>query len=136
MPRILRSPGSKSFRLENVSVPNGDGGRCERRQHPRRPKAKSTLGSLAPFSAWASHFWFTPINGPRQIARHVSKVPTSDKDRFAEPPTSEFLVARKTPPLYGRSGLTSRPTMAGIGTRTGISDLRKINAESGRLCGD
>lgn len=30
MPRILRSPGSKSFRLENVSVPNADGARCER----------------------------------------------------------------------------------------------------------
>ena len=44
MPRILRSPGSKSFRLENVPVPNADGGRCERRQHPRRPKAKSALG--------------------------------------------------------------------------------------------
>src|SRR5260370_14175345 len=44
MPRILRSPGSKSFRLENVSVPNADGARCERRQHPRRPKAKSALG--------------------------------------------------------------------------------------------
>lgn len=27
MPRILRSPGSKSFRLENVSVPNADGAR-------------------------------------------------------------------------------------------------------------
>jgi hypothetical protein len=26
-------------------------------------------------------------------------------------------------------------TIAGIGTRTGISDLRKINSESGRLCG-
>ena len=25
MPRILRSPGSKSFRLENVSVPNAGG---------------------------------------------------------------------------------------------------------------
>ena len=29
MPRILRSPGSKSFRLENVSVPNADGARCD-----------------------------------------------------------------------------------------------------------
>jgi hypothetical protein len=27
MPRILRSPGSKSFRLEKVSVPNADGAR-------------------------------------------------------------------------------------------------------------
>jgi hypothetical protein len=26
-----------SFRLENVSVPNADGARCERRGHPRRP---------------------------------------------------------------------------------------------------
>ena len=30
MPRILRSPESKSFSLENVSVPNADGARCER----------------------------------------------------------------------------------------------------------
>ena len=27
MPRILRSPGSKSFTLEKVSVPNADGAR-------------------------------------------------------------------------------------------------------------
>src|SRR6266702_5126745 len=44
MPRILRSPGSKSFRLENVSVPNADGARCERGGHPRRPKARPALG--------------------------------------------------------------------------------------------
>jgi hypothetical protein len=44
MPRILRSPGSRSFRLENVSVPIADGARCERRRHPRRPKAKSVSG--------------------------------------------------------------------------------------------
>ena len=30
MPRILRSPVSKSFRLENVSVPNADKASCER----------------------------------------------------------------------------------------------------------
>ena len=30
MPRILRSRGNKSFRQENVSVPNADGARCER----------------------------------------------------------------------------------------------------------
>jgi hypothetical protein len=35
----------------------------------------------------------------------------------------------------GGQGLTSLPTIAGIGTRSGISDLRKINSESGRLCG-
>jgi hypothetical protein len=46
MPRILRSPGSKSFRLENVSVSNADGARCERRRHLRRPKAKSAKGQL------------------------------------------------------------------------------------------
>src|SRR5260221_9330076 len=28
MPRAFRSPGSKSFRRENVSVPNADGARC------------------------------------------------------------------------------------------------------------
>ena len=28
MPRASRSPGSKSFRRENVSVPNADGARC------------------------------------------------------------------------------------------------------------
>jgi hypothetical protein len=33
----LAKPCSKSFRLENVSVPNADGARCERRRHPRRP---------------------------------------------------------------------------------------------------
>src|SRR5260370_41045835 len=38
------APGSKSFRLEIVSVPNADGARCERRRHPRRPKAKSAKG--------------------------------------------------------------------------------------------
>src|SRR5258708_12338756 len=32
------APGSKSFRLEIVSVPNPDGARCERRRHPSRPK--------------------------------------------------------------------------------------------------
>src|SRR4051812_46322841 len=32
MPRILRSPASKSFRLENVSVPNADNASCERRR--------------------------------------------------------------------------------------------------------
>src|SRR6266516_896881 len=35
------APGSKSFRPENVSVPNADGARCGRRRHRRRPKAKS-----------------------------------------------------------------------------------------------
>ena len=49
MPRILRSPGSKSFRLENVSVPNADGARCERRRHRRRPKAKSAKGQSRHF---------------------------------------------------------------------------------------
>jgi hypothetical protein len=29
MPRAFRTPGSKSFRRENVSVPNADGARCE-----------------------------------------------------------------------------------------------------------
>ena len=54
MPRILRSPGSKSFRLENVSVPNADGARCERRRHPRRPKAKSALGQKLTSSSESS----------------------------------------------------------------------------------
>jgi hypothetical protein len=39
----------ESFRLENVSVPNADGARCERRQHPRRPKAKSALAQKRRF---------------------------------------------------------------------------------------
>jgi hypothetical protein len=47
MPRILRSPGSKLFSLENVSVPNADGARCERRRHLRLPKAKSVPGQQA-----------------------------------------------------------------------------------------
>jgi hypothetical protein len=52
MPRILRSPGSKSFKLENVSVPNADGPRCERRRHPRRPKA-----SLGPQADVVAQLW-------------------------------------------------------------------------------
>jgi hypothetical protein len=39
IPRFLRSPVSQSSRLENVSVPNAAGRRCERRRYPRRPKA-------------------------------------------------------------------------------------------------
>ena len=45
MPRILRSPRSKSFRLENVSVPNADGARCGRRRHPERTQSEVRLGS-------------------------------------------------------------------------------------------
>jgi hypothetical protein len=39
------APGSKSFRLEIVSVPNADGARCEQCRRPRRPTAKSANGS-------------------------------------------------------------------------------------------
>ncbi len=45
MPRILRSPRSKSFRLENVSVPNADGARCGRRRNPERTQSEVRLGS-------------------------------------------------------------------------------------------
>src|SRR5882724_2634106 len=38
------APGVNHFRLENVSVPNTDGARCERRRHSRRPKAKPAPG--------------------------------------------------------------------------------------------
>jgi hypothetical protein len=47
MPRILRRPRSKSFRLENVSVPNADGARYGRRRHPERTQSEVRLGSQA-----------------------------------------------------------------------------------------
>jgi hypothetical protein len=62
MPRILRSPGSKSFRLENVSVSNADGARCERRRHLRRPKAKSALGQKRRFDRAPITSGLPPIN--------------------------------------------------------------------------
>jgi hypothetical protein len=78
MPRILRSPGGKPFKLENVSVPNADGARCERRWHPRRPKAKSDLGQSRRFDV-------RPVtSGPPQStdivrpARLVRFVPNPD----------------------------------------------------------
>jgi hypothetical protein len=50
MPRILRSPGNKSFRQENVSVPHADGARCERpdilgglRQGPQGSTEKNSV---------------------------------------------------------------------------------------------
>src|ERR1700682_5230918 len=81
MPRILRSPGSKSFRLENVSVPNADGARCERRQHPRRLKAKSALGqSLQKRDVFAKSAFPLIATGER-TSRDVSNVPTTRTSR-------------------------------------------------------
>jgi hypothetical protein len=67
MPRILRSPGSKSFRLENVSVPNEDGARCERRQHPRRPKAKFALGQNRKYRCFHVESALPPRTDIRQL---------------------------------------------------------------------
>ncbi|SRR6266404_2174543 len=59
MPRILRSPGSKPLRLENVSVPNADGATREFRANSRpcsRECDRSQNGNSYPqtFSfAWA-----------------------------------------------------------------------------------
>jgi hypothetical protein len=64
MPRILRSPGSKSFRLENVSVSNADGARCERRRHLRRPKAKSAKGVRRAKAALSSGCKSHPATAP------------------------------------------------------------------------
>jgi hypothetical protein len=44
------------------------------------------------------------LDEPTSFARRLGPKSAPDKDRFAEPPTSEFLVARKIPRLYGRSG--------------------------------
>jgi len=60
MPRILRSPRSKSFRLENVSVPKKMA-RDERRRHPRRTKVR--LGSIAPLWPSVDYFRSFPGNG-------------------------------------------------------------------------
>ena len=55
---LAKPQGSKSFKLENVSVPNADGARCERRRHPRRPKAKSAQGhKTGPFSDGGDQYY-------------------------------------------------------------------------------
>jgi hypothetical protein len=77
MPRILRSPGSKSFRLENVSVPNADDARCERcrirgglRRSPRGVKAA---------------LWRTTRRAKRTLAKIVMCARQSGNDSLIKP---------------------------------------------------
>jgi hypothetical protein len=78
MPRVLRSPRSKSFRLENVSVPNADVARCERRRHPWRPETKSAWGQSRRFDRVQPTSGLTPQADIIADRRHVSKVPRGD----------------------------------------------------------
>jgi hypothetical protein len=114
MPRIiLRSPRSKSFRLENVSVPNADGARCERRRHRRRPKAKSAQGVIR--------------DRPETVASPaMSAVPLNRGHRQFEPsgPKSAIfgLMRRSKRHLYsitlsacpGSEGGTARPSALAV----------------------
>lgn len=69
MPRILRSPGSKSFRLENVSVPNADGARCGRRRNPERTQSEVRLGSKAAVRTGGDDFCSAPDYRPAAALR-------------------------------------------------------------------
>ena len=81
MPRILRSPGRKSFRVEKVSVPNADGARSAA-PASRRPKTKSALGSNCVILVVGQlTSGLTLGNGHRQEwVCHVSNVPTGDME--------------------------------------------------------
>ena len=81
------APGVNHFRLENLSVPNADGARCERRRHPRRPKAKS--GSKAEVAAFPEHVGRSSNNGhsPRRAARLLC-ADKCCKSLFASPNTN------------------------------------------------
>src|SRR6266446_1492207 len=72
MPRILRSPGSKSFRLEKVSVPNADVARCERR--PGAWAVSRVYGDVTPV-----HSHENPVLWGRHHPLEIDNLPTRSR---------------------------------------------------------
>ena len=112
------APGVNHFRLENVSVPNADGARCERRRHSRRPKAKSAPGQKRRFDIRpiTSDLPQTPdirctaptdvmCHNRRRTAGRMIRVPqVSGTKSYSPTPCSTRNTADVSPALVTRCG--------------------------------